>query len=395
LTRGLEQLRIVKGIPACVSGSTFQWPTVTFQTAAAAGNAVGVALQDATCTFTVAPTPTPIPTPPPQLAPLVNFSIEAGDGTATIHWISGPSPSAVLPVTDYQARCRPAAGGDYVTSSEGASTDTSATISGLAKGTPYQCEVAAVSGQIVGTFTPAGVVTPVGVPPAPAKPALSALNGALTVTIPTDQQGITGYTVECSADGGTTWSVKVDPPVGDSVVKVDSLTNGTDYVCRTYATNAIGTSAASPPSDAVRPCGSLIECNTQMLPLFGGILGLLALGIVAGLVLLARTRVTGYVIAVVDVVHTANIGHGSSLGISMTRADGTRSVTGIFADTGAGADLRFRRLRKGSFAITDRNGKREVADGEPGTFVDSVGVRHTIVLQAFDTNAASQVARRR
>jgi hypothetical protein len=395
LTRGLEQLRIVKGIPACVSGSTFQWPTVTFQTAAAAGNAVGVALQDATCTFTVAPTPTPIPTPPPQLAPLVNFSIDAGDGTATIHWASAPAASAVLPVTDFQARCRPAAGGDYVTSSEGSSTDTSATISCLTNGSPYQCEVAAVSGQVVGAFTPAGLVTPIGVPPAPAKPTLSALNGALTVTIPTDQEGITGYTVECSADGGATWSVKLEPPVGNPTVKVESLTNGTDYVCRTYATNAIGTSAASPPSDSARPCGSLIECNTQMLPLFGGILGLLALGIFAGLVLLARTRVTGYVIAVVDVIHTANIGHGSSLGISMTRAEGGRSITGLVADTGPNAELRIRRLRNGSFAITDRNGRREVADGAPGTFIDSVGVRHAIVLQAFDTNAASRVARRR
>jgi hypothetical protein len=36
-----------------------------------------------------------------------------------------------------------------------------------------------------------------------------------------------------------------------------------------------------------------------------------------------------------------------------------------------------------------------VADGDPIAFVDSVGVRHTLVLQAFATNAASQVARRR
>ena len=187
---------------------------------------------------------------------------------------------------------------------------------------------------------------------------------------------------------------EAQPPAGSTTAQIDQLANGTDYVCRTYAANLIGTSAASPLSDAARPCGSIIECNSAMLPLFAGILGLLAVGIIAGLVLLARTRVTGYVIAVVDVVHTANIGHGSSLGISLTRADGTRSVTGVVADTGPNAEVRIRRLRSGAFAIRDRNGRREVADGDPIAFVDSLGARHTLVLQAFATNAASRVARR-
>lgn len=395
LTRGLEQLRIVKGIPACVSGAAFTWPTVTFQTAAAAGNAVGVALQDATCTFTVAPTPTPVPTPAPQLAPLVGFSIDAGDGTATLHWTSGATTASALPVTDYQARCRPSAGGDWIESTEGTSTDTTTTISGLTNGTPYDCQVAAVSGTTVGAFTSAGSVVPIGVPAAPGKPTVAALNGAIQVTVPSDQVGVSGYTIECSPDNGTTWPVKTQPPAGSTTAQIDALQNGTDYVCRTYASNAIGTSAASPLSDAARPCGSVIECNSQMLPLFAGILGLLAIGIIAGIVLLARTRVTGYVIAVVDVVHTANIGHGSSLGLSLTRAEGTRSVTGIVADTGPDAEVRIRRLRSGAFAVRDRNGRRDVGDGDPIAFVDSLGVRHTLVLQAFATNAASRVARRR
>jgi hypothetical protein len=70
-------------------------------------------------------------------------------------------------------------------------------------------------------------------------------------------------------------------------------------------------------------------------------------------------------------------------------------VSGIVADGGPTAEVRIRRLRNGGFAIRDRNGRREVADGDPIAFVDSVGVRHTLVLQAFATNAASQVARRR
>ena len=53
LEAGLARMKIVRQMPACVSGATFDWPQVVFESADAAGNAVAVALQDATCTFTV------------------------------------------------------------------------------------------------------------------------------------------------------------------------------------------------------------------------------------------------------------------------------------------------------------------------------------------------------
>ena len=52
-------MRIISDMPACVSGSTFDWPQVVFKSPDEAGNAVAVALQNATCTFTVAPPPPP------------------------------------------------------------------------------------------------------------------------------------------------------------------------------------------------------------------------------------------------------------------------------------------------------------------------------------------------
>ena len=58
LEAGLNRMRITRDMPACASGATFDWPQVVFESPDAAGNAVGVALQDATCTFTVAPQPT-------------------------------------------------------------------------------------------------------------------------------------------------------------------------------------------------------------------------------------------------------------------------------------------------------------------------------------------------
>ena len=59
LESGLVNLRLIKDMPACGSGSQIEWPQVVFDSPADAGNAVAVALQNVTCTFTVAPTPTP------------------------------------------------------------------------------------------------------------------------------------------------------------------------------------------------------------------------------------------------------------------------------------------------------------------------------------------------
>ena len=67
LEAGLNKMRIIKDMPACVSGATFDWPQVVFESPDQAGNAVGVALQDATCTFTVAPHPSATPGPPPAV----------------------------------------------------------------------------------------------------------------------------------------------------------------------------------------------------------------------------------------------------------------------------------------------------------------------------------------
>jgi hypothetical protein len=118
-------------------------------------------------------------------------------------------------------------------------------------------------------------------------------------------------------------------------------------------------------------------------------------GILAALVALFRGRTRGYVVAVVDVVHTANIGHGSNLGIAFVRAPETRQVTGIAADPGRQADIRIRHLRGGRFEVKDRMGRRVATNGQAIVVADSVGVRHSLVLHGFDTNAASAVASRR
>ncbi|HLO35194.1 MAG TPA: fibronectin type III domain-containing protein, partial [Candidatus Deferrimicrobium sp.] len=379
LTNGLLGLRVIRNMPACVSGAVFEWPQVVFETAAEAGNAVAVALQDATCTFTAAPTPSPTPAPTP--AAVTGIKLTAGDGRIELAWTR---PAAAKdPIVDYRARCR-AGDGDWIESTEGVSTEPKATIEGLANGTAYECQVAAVSATATGAWTPAGSVTPVGRPAPPAKPTVDALDHAVKITVPA-QGGATRIRYECSSDNGASWPATSETAASDPTSLVDELTNGVDYVCRAFATNAIGVSDASPLSDAVRPCGSLLECNSVLVPVLGGLALLLAAGILIGVVALYRGRTTGYVVAVVDVVHTANVGHGSTLGIGFTRAPGTRSLTGIVAERGPDAELRIRRRRDGRFVVRDRAGRHEVEDGDPVVVIDSVGVRHSLVLRAFDT----------
>ena len=66
-------------------------------------------------------------------------------------------------------------------------------------------------------------------------------------------------------------------------------------------------SDASPLSDAVRPCNSLTQCNPLVAPVIGGLGALLAGAVLVAIFFLVRSRPRGYVVAVVDVVHTANI----------------------------------------------------------------------------------------
>jgi hypothetical protein len=391
LANGLEQLKVIRDMPACISGATFEWPQVVFESADEAGNAVAVALQDATCTFTA--TPSASPTTAPMPAAVTAIRLTPGDGRIDLAW--APPNVTPSPVVDYLARCGTGQG-DWIDSTEGVSLEPTATVQGLTNGVPYQCEVASVGPSGPGAWTAAlSPVIPVGRPPAPAKPTVEPLNGAVRISVaPVEGAGISGYHYECSGDNGGTWPAKVDAAVTGTTAQVSDLTNGVAYLCRAFVANAIGMSDASPVSDAVKPCGSSLECNPVLLPGLGLLALLLFGGLLAALVALWRGRTTGYVVAVVDVVHTANIGHGSNLGIAFVREPDTKRVTGIVADKGSHADIRIHHMRGGRFRVTDRLGKHVASDGERVIVADSIGVRHSLTLQAFSTNAASRVASR-
>src|SRR5919198_540548 len=389
LQRGLESLRVIRGMPACVSGATFEWPQVVFTSADQAGDAVALALQDVTCTFTVAPTPTPSPTPtPPPPAPVRSIKLTPGDAKVEIEW--APPATSKTPIVDFQARCR-TGGSDWIQSQEGVSLATRTTIEGLTNGVAYQCEVASIDAASVAVWAPASApVTPIGPPAAPGKPGVLALDHAIRVSIQAvDPASVTGHRFECSSDSGKTWSAAVDVEQADvTTAQVGGLTNGIDYVCHAFAINASGTSAASPNSDIARPCGSPFECN-PIIPIALGALGVvLGGGILVALVVLYRGRTRGYVVAVVDVVHTANLGSGSSLGVRFMRRSPRGALTGIAPDRSDKADLKIR-FKNDRFTVTDSVGKHVAASGERFIVVDSIGQRHDVVLTSFSTRTAA------
>jgi hypothetical protein len=392
LTAGLEDLRVVRDMPPCVSGTTFEWPDVVFQSAGDAGNAVAAALQAATCTFTVAPTEPP-PTEAPPAAPgnVGNIHLTPGAGSISLSW--SPPAEGTAPVTDYLARCT--GDGDPIESDEGESTNTSATVEGLKAGQEYRCEVAVVTDAGPGEWVPApAAAVPLGVPLAPVKPRVTALNGAVEVGVDA-AEGVEEYRYECSRDGGATWTEEDSVTSASTTARIRDLPNGSEYVCRAFATNEVGVSDASPLSDFVRPCSGLLDCNPLAAPIVGGVLALLILGIALALYGIYRERSQGYVLAVLDGVHRANLGKGSRLGIELVRPPGSRQVTEILASKKRSADIRISPRRGGKFVVTDKNRKQEIASGDSIVVVDSVGGRHQLELHAFSTKAASAVTTRR
>jgi hypothetical protein len=393
LESGLVKLRLIRAMPACGSGSQIEWPQVVFDSPAEAGNAVAVALQNVTCTFTVAPTPTPTPAPTPTPQPTPGepraIRLAPGDGRIEIHWVAPATTTA--PIVDYRVRCR-SGEGEWTESGEGASLETSAVIEGLTNGDAYECEVMAIDATTEGAWTAASTTaTPVGRPSPPERPSVQPLDRGVRIQVPpADPSLVSDYRFECSGDEGRTWPAGVDVPAsGLAVGEIGNLMNGAAYVCRAFAENPAGLSDPSQLSDVVRPCASLMECNPVVAPLLG-ILGFVLLGgLLAAAVALYRDRTRGYVVAVVDVVHTANLGYGSRLGMRFVRTEGRGAVTGVVRDRSRSAELRIRHRGGDQFEVTDRATRQLTTSGQPVVVVDALGIRHQVVLRRFHGATAS------
>ena len=138
------------------------------------------------------------------------------------------------------------------------------------------------------------------------------------------------------------------------------------------------------------------ECNPLLTPVFGAVGAVLALVLALLVVAFLRSRNRGYVLAVVDVVHTANLGRGSKLGIAFIRSPKDNRVTGVVANPRPERRRprpphRTGPLRGHGPARSDGSRPRGNRSWSSTPSVDA----SDLCSAAFDTNAASQVSSRR
>jgi hypothetical protein len=392
LEAGLEKLKTLNEMPSCSSGKTMEWPKVVFDAPDKAGNAVAEALQNATCTFTA------VPVAPPSAAPenlVRDIQLQPGDRQAVVSW-SPPSTVATDPIVSYRIRCTAESGGDPVEITEPASPEQTATVTGLTNGTPYHCEVAADTKKAKGDFAPAdGTVTPSPKPGAPSRPTVEPLDGAVKIKAAVGKgPAASALQYACTTSPSASPNTAEVQASGDTTAQIGGLKNGTTYQCTATAVNESG---SGPPSDAasVTPCGGFLECNNLTLPVIGALIALIVGAVLLGMIVLARNRTGSYVVAVVDTVHSANLGGGSDLGLALIGGPYARQLEGIAAAKGKKADVKIHKLRGDRFRVVDKRGSQEVHSGEAIVVEGRNGVRHELVLRAFEGRAASGVTVRR
>jgi trimeric autotransporter adhesin len=192
--------------------------------------------------------------------PSAVLNVLAGTTTASTQALSWtvPSSNGGSAITDYVVQYSLAGSNNWVTFSDGVSTGTNTTVTGLTSSTNYDYRVAAING--VGTGAYSTVVSKATsaaatVPGAPTNVVATAGDAQASVafTAPASNGGsaITGYTVTAST--GQTASGSTSPIV------VTGLTNGTSVTFTVVATNSVGNSSASAASNSVTPQAAAVS----------------------------------------------------------------------------------------------------------------------------------------
>jgi hypothetical protein len=195
-------------------------------------------------------TPRTLPTAPRNLTRTV------GDTQVSLTW-TAPSSNGGLPITDYVVQFSSTNGTSWTTFTDGVSTGTTATVTGLTNGTTYIFRVAAITGAGTGPYAVSAPATPLALAAAPT--ALAGTAGdrqvALTWTAPSNTGGlpITDYVVQFSNTNGTSWTTFTDGVSAATGATVTNLLNGTAYRFRVAAVTLAGTGAFTAASAAIIP----------------------------------------------------------------------------------------------------------------------------------------------
>jgi len=221
----------------------------------AAANAVGTGGWSVTSAAV-----TPQVTVPGQVSGVVGSNVTSS--SIDVSWAAPDNGGS--PILQYSVRFRVDGVGPWqYTSVSGNPAGTSLTVTGLPAGTSYVFQVTArnaIGWAASFSASSAPVSTLSGsAPSVPTNVAGVAGNTtvALTWSAPSSSGGspVTGYGVDYSSDGGSTWTTAVAASAGVTArtYTVTGLTNGTSYVFRVAAANAVGTGGWSVTSAAVTP----------------------------------------------------------------------------------------------------------------------------------------------
>jgi hypothetical protein len=199
------------------------------------------------------------PTPTAPAAP-TGVSATGGEGAATVTW-TAPSPGT-SPITSYTVTPYIGSTAQSSTVVNGSPPATSATITGLKNGTTYTFTVTATNAVGSGPASEkSNAVTPSAptAPAAPVAPTATPGNASATVTwsAPANNGSpITSYTVTPYLGSTAEPATKISGSPPATSATITGLTNGATYTFTVTATNAIGSGAPSPASNAVTPSGT-------------------------------------------------------------------------------------------------------------------------------------------
>ena len=215
----------------------------------------GLSLRSSTVFNLMAPAPATVPGAP------IGVTAASGNAQADVSW-TAPLDNGGSGITGYVLQYSGNGGSTWTPQPPTAATS-GGPVTGLSNGTEYIFRVAAVNAVGTSTFTQSNAVTPATVPGAPA--GVTAVRGNtqadVSWTAPLDNggSGITGYVLQYSGNGGSTWTPQ-PPTAATSGGPVTGLSNGTEYIFRVAAVNAVGTSTFT-QSNAVTPWTKLVNCG--------------------------------------------------------------------------------------------------------------------------------------
>src|SRR5881296_74637 len=173
---------------------------------------------------------------------------------------TAPTDNGGSAITGYKIEKSTDGGSTWSTLVNTCGTSTRCSDTGLPHTTTFTYRVSAINSVGTGPPSTTASATTLAVAPSPptglAASASSSSQISLSWTAPTDNGGsaITGYKIEKSTDGGTTWSTLVANTGNTAATYSDTgLTHTTTYTYRVSAINSIGTSSASSVASATTP----------------------------------------------------------------------------------------------------------------------------------------------